>query len=360
MSRAEVAALVGFGDGPLDAGERLVVLGAQKDVAGVRLDGEAGDDHALEHQVRVVREEEAVLEAAGLHLVAVADDVLGPRGVGAQRHGAPLAPGGVAGAAAAAQAGVGDELRDGGRLELPQGAGEALVAAGGDVVVEVRRLPVRPHGLRERPLPAVRVQGGAHAYASRMAPTSRRRHGPVQVGVDHHRRAPVAGAEADDGQQREAAVRRGLAEADAELRLDGFAQLGVAQRPAGEAVADEHDVAPDRPAEEHVGEGRQAVELLDAHAEVRAEVGERLVGEPAPLPLQDAHRGRGGGAPVRVVRQDRVDLPAFVGAEAHRSTSPITKSRLPRIVTRSAISYPWASSGSTCRWGNEGVRILVR
>ena len=46
---AEVAALVGLGDGPLDAGERLVVLGAQKDVAGVRLDGEAGEDHALEH-----------------------------------------------------------------------------------------------------------------------------------------------------------------------------------------------------------------------------------------------------------------------------------------------------------------------
>src|SRR5450759_3045247 len=211
--------------------------------------------------------------------------------------------------------------------------------------------PARRRSLRSPRGSLVGLKDGAHLG---------RRHGPVQVRVDDQRRAPVAGAQADDGQEREAVVRGGLAEADAELRLDGCAQLGVAQRPTGEAVADEHDVAPDRPAEEHVGERRQAVELLDAHAEVLAEVGEYLVGQPAAAALHDAHRSGGGGALVRVVRQRRFDLPAFVVAQAHRSTSPITKSRLPRIATRSAISYPRASSGSTCRWGKEGVRILVR
>ena len=160
----------------------------------------------------------------------------------------------------------------------------------------------------------------------------------MQLVVDHHRRAAVAGAEADDGQQREPAVRRRLAHADAELRLDGGAQLGVPQRPAGEAVADQHDVPADRLAEDHVAERRDAVQLRDREAQVLAEVGEGLVREPAPPRLHHAHGGRGGRPPVRVVPEDAVQLADLVVAQAHRSTSAMTKSRLPSTVTRSAIS----------------------
>ena len=77
---------------------------------------------------------------------------LGCGASGAERHGAPLAAGGVAGAAAAAQAGVGDGLRDVARGSSSRSARrEALVAAGRDVVVE--RWPARPSA-RMRPASA--------------------------------------------------------------------------------------------------------------------------------------------------------------------------------------------------------------
>ena len=123
---AEVAALARLGERPLERRRAAVVLGAQEDVAGVGLERVAGQSHTLYQKVRVALEQVAVLEAARLHLVAVADHVLGPRRVGAEWHGAPLAAGRVAGAAAPAQARVGDRLRHLRRRQLLEGAGQSL------------------------------------------------------------------------------------------------------------------------------------------------------------------------------------------------------------------------------------------
>ena len=99
---AEQAALARLLEGVTQAGDGERVLVAHVDEALVGADGEGGDEHALDHRVRVVLEDGAVHERAGVALVAVADDVLALAGVGAAV--APLLAGGEAGAAAAAQA----------------------------------------------------------------------------------------------------------------------------------------------------------------------------------------------------------------------------------------------------------------
>ena len=63
----------------LDDLDLRLVLVADVDDAGRAPVDQAGEQHALHQQVRHVREEEAVLEGAGLALVGVADDVLGRR-----------------------------------------------------------------------------------------------------------------------------------------------------------------------------------------------------------------------------------------------------------------------------------------
>ena len=117
-------------------GER--VLGAHVDVALVRADGVAADEHALEHGVRVAVHDGGVHEGAGVALVAVADDVLGLAG----RRGRelPLQARREPGAAAAAQTGgehLLDELLGPHRRErLARG----LVAAPREVLVDVLRV----------------------------------------------------------------------------------------------------------------------------------------------------------------------------------------------------------------------------
>ena len=80
-----------------------MVLVAQVDVAGLGPHHMGGDQHAFKKAVRVALEVSAVLEGAGLALVDV-DGHQARRGLLA--HDAPLAPGGKAGPAQAAQAGV--------------------------------------------------------------------------------------------------------------------------------------------------------------------------------------------------------------------------------------------------------------
>ena len=46
--------------------------------------------------------------------------------------------------------------------------------------------------------------------------------------------------------------------------------------------------------------------------------------------------------------------------QAHRSTSPSTKSRLPRMAMMSGIRHPSSSQGSTERLQNEAERIFTR
>ena len=90
----------------------------------------AGDDHALEHLVRVLVDDLLVLERARLGFVGVADEV--DRLAALAIHEGPLEPAGEAGAAAAAQAGDHDLLpellRAAERLAIGQGLGRAAPA----------------------------------------------------------------------------------------------------------------------------------------------------------------------------------------------------------------------------------------
>ncbi len=95
------------------------------------------DDHPLDDQVRVALHEIAVDKGAGVALIGVADHVLG-RVLGSAQK-VPLPPGGKARAAAAPQAGLrhlGDHLL----VRHAQGLGQPLVAAPGNVVVDLLRI----------------------------------------------------------------------------------------------------------------------------------------------------------------------------------------------------------------------------
>ena len=89
--RCEQRVLAPLLHGLADDRERalLVRIDVQHDVVGVR--GDRRDQRTLDHLVRRVLEQEAVLERAGLVFVAVADDVLVAGGASAHRR--PLAVG---------------------------------------------------------------------------------------------------------------------------------------------------------------------------------------------------------------------------------------------------------------------------
>ena len=110
------------------------VLGADVDVALVRADGVAADDHPLDDRVRVALEDGAVHERARVALVGVADEVLlVVLGLAGEL---PLDAGREPGAAAAAQARVGDLFDDPlGRLLGERHPG-GLVTADGEVGVD--------------------------------------------------------------------------------------------------------------------------------------------------------------------------------------------------------------------------------
>ncbi|OPZ46054.1 MAG: hypothetical protein BWY94_00921 [Actinobacteria bacterium ADurb.BinA094] len=131
-------ALLGIGDRLGEALDGQRVLGAHVDVALVGADCPAADQHALDDRVRVALEDRAVHERAGVALVGVADEVLD---VALALVGElPLDAGREPGAAAAADARVGDLLDDlllGHRRER---RARRLVAAAGEVLVEALRV----------------------------------------------------------------------------------------------------------------------------------------------------------------------------------------------------------------------------
>ena len=77
---AEQAGGARVGDGLFHAAHGQRILGADVEVAAPGADGVGGDDHALEHAVRIALEHAAVHVRAGVAFVAVADDVLAARG----------------------------------------------------------------------------------------------------------------------------------------------------------------------------------------------------------------------------------------------------------------------------------------
>ncbi len=131
---AEVAARLGVGDRLGEALDGQRVLGAHVHVALVRADRVAADEHAFDDGVRVALEDGAVHERPGVALVGVADDVLL---VALALIGElPLDARGEAGAAAAADARVGDLLDDPlGRL-LAESHARGLVAAARQILLD--------------------------------------------------------------------------------------------------------------------------------------------------------------------------------------------------------------------------------
>ena len=101
---ADQLGLIGLVDRGLQALALADELAADVDVAGVRAHGEAGDQAALDQQMRIVPHDLAVLAGAGLGLVGIDDEIVRPA-VRLLGHERPFEAGREAGAAAAAQAG---------------------------------------------------------------------------------------------------------------------------------------------------------------------------------------------------------------------------------------------------------------
>ncbi len=131
---AEQAELARLPERELQAADRQRVLGAAVDVAHLRADGVAGEDHALDQGMGVALERRTVHERAGVALVRVADDVLGPA---LRLPGQlPLRAGGEAAAAAAAQPGANQLVDHALGGHLAERLLETAVAVHREVVVE--------------------------------------------------------------------------------------------------------------------------------------------------------------------------------------------------------------------------------
>ncbi len=115
------------------------IFGAEIDVAVSGAYGDAGDGHALDEHEGIALHDHPVGEGAGIAFVGVAHDVflLGWR----LRHGAPFDAGRKSGAAAPAQAGIGDLLDNGFGADLERLL-QALVTAMRAVIVERARIVV--------------------------------------------------------------------------------------------------------------------------------------------------------------------------------------------------------------------------
>ena len=140
-------------------GLRLVLV-AYIDDALVGADDEAGQDHALDHQMRHVIEDEAVLDGPRLALVGIAHDVL--RRPGRPPHDLPLHPRREAGAAEAPEVAG---------LERPQQLAHVPARDVGQALAEPEALIV---GEKEG---AIFLNGATQASAELVLPVARLRTG---------------------------------------------------------------------------------------------------------------------------------------------------------------------------------------
>ena len=132
---AQEAVFAGLADGDLQLMDGERILGADVDDA-VRGPGDVGADrHALDQGVRIALDLVAVHVGAGIALVGVADEELALGGGLAQEF--PFLTGRVAGAAPPAQAGFLDLVVGRLGLAVDQHLVEGLVAADGDVFLDV-------------------------------------------------------------------------------------------------------------------------------------------------------------------------------------------------------------------------------
>ena len=135
---AEVARLVGRGDGGAQRAQRMRVFGTQIDVTLGRPHRDAGDGHALDQGERIAFHQHAIGEGAGVAFVGVAGNVfLLPRRL--IEHRLPLDAGRESRPAPPAQARGRDGLHDRGRLH-GQRPCESLVAAVRHIIRNARGL----------------------------------------------------------------------------------------------------------------------------------------------------------------------------------------------------------------------------
>ena len=135
MFVAQQAVFARLLDGAVEAAHGERVLGAHVDDAFGCAHYVGADDHALEHRMRIAFDLVAVHVSAGVALVGVADDVFGVAfGLGEE---IPLVAGEEARAAASAQARGFDLLDDGVSAAVDEHLVERLVAADGDVLLDV-------------------------------------------------------------------------------------------------------------------------------------------------------------------------------------------------------------------------------
>ena len=243
MSRAEQPARAAFGQDVLQMIAQIDIFAAQIDQPFARADRPRGDGHALDQQMRPFGQQHPVLEGARLAFVGVADDEapLGAVSAAAKRHLRPVvkpappqprrplasidvddllgrsAPSRLASPASSRhraqqhRAGMPDVVFD--HAASRARCGVSAVEAGLDDLFG--RLP----GLQRR------------ARSRARCPRVRRVDHDI---VDHRRRRLIAHADAGRVFQRERAVGRGLAELDAQFRLEDRDNLGK----PGEAVDD--------------------------------------------------------------------------------------------------------------------------
>ena len=112
---------------------------------------------------------------------------------------------------------------------------------------------------------------------------------------------------------------------------------------------------PDRLEVEHVVEGRDRLDLGRRQLQGVRDLAQGLGRQPAAvLVLGHPQRRQDCRAPVRIVRQNRVEL------QGQRSTSPMTVSSEPTIAIRSAIQASAMQVAVACSATNDGARNLTR
>ncbi len=135
---SQKALCVGLLDGNLQPLNGLGILGSNINVAFVRADGVAGDEHAFQNGMRVAFQNAAIHERAGISFVGIADDKLAV--AWGQAGEAPLHPGGEAGSPTAPQTRVDHDTNQGVGRELLHGILDCFVAALGNIIVDRFRI----------------------------------------------------------------------------------------------------------------------------------------------------------------------------------------------------------------------------
>ena len=220
---AEVARLIGRGDGMIQTSVRVRVFGPQIDVALRGAHCDARNGHALHERQRVAFHHHAIGERTGITLVGIAGDVLLRRALLEDRL--PLDAGWKRRTTAPAQAGVADGLND--RFEAQrQRSPQPLVAAVDHIVGHTRRINHTDAGESEALLARQPRDGIRRPESQRVLATVQEirrvqtrhvggHHGPVREppasgGDFHERLEPVGSARAVAHQAQLEAASRGL------------------------------------------------------------------------------------------------------------------------------------------------------